>query len=464
MAGTQFQIESPHVTSGSRFRLDRSSSLTASHLSKQTGLQALMLAVNLRGRLCDRERQLIDDLSPDQHLAFLTMGDEYLHPESFPLFPKDVTSDFAVLESTAFSYRRLRAGLGRNNGTFGVYTAQIGQFRGAPLVFGTAGPDVASGEVDRNHSFARIVNDLRRASSQVGDLAERLRTALSSESPVILVLRSSGRVLATNAAVQSLLPPDLGDIVDKEWGEVKRDLVSALVTHSLKLESVGNGDLSVAVVTLSAKVELRPIEYESFLDLVQHKAAALAASARHLRSLACCVPGETNSELVQIILEEAEDLRTCLERLRMIDSFEGIAPSQFDLVEELRLATLQVLKGNHQASIVISNDGQAPVRLEAPRIAARSLLETLLRLHVRGSSGDGKTELVVSSSSSASPTTLEFLSSDNALHGKGRQSAGAWLAYAERLATLLGWKISHSAGVDFRAKSVLSIPATGDRR
>lgn len=463
MAKTQFQIESPRVAGGHKDADRRWSYSTTNETSLQPGLQALLLGLHLRGRLCDREKEFLDLMAPERHLTFLLLGDKYLHPQDFALFPEDVTSGLTALGADAISYRRLRPDGGRESSPLGVHTARIGSCDGEALVLGMAGPDLPLERAGNEQFFAHLVDLARGAERRVAPVADRLLGIVRSQVPAILILRASGRVLAVNRALDMLLKADEGELVDLEWGAVKRRLADLLPSSNIDLESIADGDLSVAVMRLRSRTPKRESksEFDSFLDAVQHRVSAVATSARHLRGLSCCIPGEINSELVRIIQEEAEELLHSFSCLRVVDSFASLSPQQCDLTAELRGCVGRTLKRQHHRNIVVSRVGEGELACRAPRQAVTALFDALITAHGQGHGEQIATEITLRSRPERDGIAIRFVSHSPAEVNGSASVRNAWLAYADKLSAHLGWSLEHAIGDGAPIISELELTISG---
>jgi len=426
-------------------------------------MQALLLGLHLRGRLCDREKELLDRIAPERHLTFLLLGDRYLHPQNFALFPEDVTSGLTALGADAISYARIRPEGDNGASPLGVHTAKIGDWGGEALVLGIAGPDLPLQRAESEHRFAHLVDLARKAEKRVAPVADRLVGIVKSQVPAILILRAAGRVLATNRALAELLGSGEDDLVDQEWGAVKRQVAELLPSSNVTLESIAEGDLSVAVMRLRSRSPFRESksEFDSFLDAVQHRVAAVATSARHLRSLSCCIPGEINSELVRIIQEEAEELQHSFSCLRVVDSFASLPAQQCDLALELRSCVSRSLKRQRQRNIVVTKASGDELLCHVPRPAVTALFDALIRAHGQADGEQETTEIILGSVPEREGITIHFVSQSSSPSSGRMTVRGAWLAYADRLSGHLGWALNHRSGEGTSLISELELTNSG---
>lgn len=463
---TQFQTEMPPVAGSHPRHPQRWDYSTTNETSLQPGWQALLLGLHLRGRLCDREKDWLDRMAPERHLTFLLLGDQYLHPQNFDLFPEDVTSGLTALGAEAISYARLRPEGDNRVSPLGVHTSRIGSYDDQALVLGIAGPDTPHLRAESDHRFARLVDLARQAERRVAPVAARLRDIVRGQTPAIVILRASGRVLAVNSAMEELLGQGRESLVDQEWGTAKQRLAALLPTSSITLESVADGDLSVAVMRLRSRAKRHDAkaEFESFLDAVQHRVAAVAASARHLKSLSCCIPGEINSELVRIIQEEAEELQHSFACLRVVDSFATLPAEACDPAAELRRCVNRSLQQQRQRHIALVLPSEGALRCSAPRPALSALFDALITAHSQGMGRDERTDITLGAGPNRDGLTIHFISHGATMANGAAAQRSAWLAYADKLSAHLGWLLNHRRGEGSALISELELTNCGAAR
>ena len=213
-----------------------------------TAIVSMLLGHKLRGRLTDSEAQWLDMLAPNNWLTVLADGDEYLHPAGVSLLPPElITGDWQHQPNAVFS-RRLSPGPEFSNRWYRIHTAVIRQERDRPLVLGFFGPEETDADQSVQECFFTVVDLFRQASCQVEDSWAEIEAMLSDPAPSLLVNRNSGRVLATNASVRTMMGDRSGDLVDSEYGEIRTLITSMSVGRSIRMRNFHAAGLDFCLV------------------------------------------------------------------------------------------------------------------------------------------------------------------------------------------------------------------------
>ena len=101
---------------------------------------SLLLGVQLRGELTNREREFLDSVAGDHALVFLVHGEGYLHPQDVALFSADLIDATVRMGRDAVFSHRCDSGADENANRR-VYTGLIGAADDRPLVLGMFVPE-----------------------------------------------------------------------------------------------------------------------------------------------------------------------------------------------------------------------------------------------------------------------------------------------------------------------------------
>ncbi len=213
-----------------------------------TAIVSMLLGLKLRGRLTDSEAQWLDMLAPNNWLTVLADGDEYLHPAGVSLLPPElITGDWRHQPNAVFS-RRLSPGREFSNHWYRIHTAVIRQESDRPLVLGFFGPEETDSDQSVQECFFTVVELFRKASRQVDQSWAEIETMLAVADPTLLVNRNSGRVLAANPAVQTMMGDRSDGWVDSEYGEIRTLITGMSVGRSIRMRNFHAAGLDFCLV------------------------------------------------------------------------------------------------------------------------------------------------------------------------------------------------------------------------
>jgi len=340
----QFQIESTGTSQSPTNYLHRRTRAHSDEATR-TGLETLLLGLQLRGWLSDWDREFLDCLSFDNSITFLVHGNTYLHPDGVTLFPLEILQSGPEVGGDAFFTQRHRSVDVEGVRAKAIQSARIGEIKGEPLILGMVGVDSTAHRAQHESRFADLILMCRRAMQTTQTPVASIQARLSKSHPAVVLNRCSGRILAVNKRAEKLLECDAASIVDREYSEFKSRLEPYMAGRSLRLENISNEGSHLTVVSLvstPAKVPLPDDPARGMLRSMQNRATCIEASARNLQNIMVRVPGETTSELLRIVAEEAEELRAQVKRLDLLLAPGAVQSIQTDPPVELRKAVTAV--------------------------------------------------------------------------------------------------------------------------
>lgn len=279
-------------------------------------LAGLMLGMQLRKGLSERDRILLDKLAPPDRSVFLVNCDRFVHPEQFDTFPLDVIGGGAG-EQAFFSHRFCPGGELSGQAT-AIQTAVLNPGDPNPLLFGWFGPEMTSLDGYLDHRFSRLVVDLRRAWSESAAMAHRLKAQLQTEAPTLVIDRLSGRLLWLNKPAANLCGQERSALVDLRFEQVRNMLSRTLTRRRLTMKRVCVEDIEVTIVTLPEVKMSTPstnrFVTDSLVQLSQKKLAGIIMAADLLKSSLSDQGESEGAELSEIISGEARALDDLISR------------------------------------------------------------------------------------------------------------------------------------------------------
>lgn len=449
----QFQIESPTTP-----RQGTAAAWASPTLEANAGLLTLLAGVVLRGRLCDLERELLDRFAAPNTLVFLVQNRTYIHPENVEIVPlEQIEATFQAGEDAVFSHRQhLSDDLGRKTKT--IRTARIGLANQGPLVLGMIGAELPELRAGHDRHFGTVVQTFRIALRTLAPLIEWLNVRLAQTEPVIVVGRSTGRLLALNKTAQTLLASSGIDPVGEEFSRIKQYLLHHIGRGRLSMENRSQGGLDVTVIVATpspSKGKATSLQVGAgFLQSMRHKTAGITAAARFLQSALDQEPGHPVTEMLRIIIDESAELDHDLCRHQLLAEYAKFAPETIDPIASLRKAIESRMVGHACHNITLREDLVSPVRIEIPRKALLFLYESILSTHC-GAGANSRTD-VVARHRDGSGITITFVTDCG--RPLDESAYTEWRDYCDRLADAMGVPLEYRASQDFsQTETILTL-------
>lgn len=273
-------------------------------------LAGLMLGMQLRESLSERDRIQLDKLAPPDRSVFLVHRDRFVHPLGFDTFPLAFISG-CVGEQAFFSHRFCPGGE-RNEQASTIQTAVLNPGEPDSLLFGWFGPEMTSPEGNWDHRFSQLVADLRRAWSESATLTQRLQAQLNTLVPTLIVDHLAGRLLWLNKSAAELCRQERSALVDLRFEKIRTMLSQTLTGRRLTMKRVCAGDFEVTMVTLPEVAASSPstnrFATDSLVLTSQQKLAGIIMAAELLKSSLSDNGDRVGVELSDIIAGEAREL------------------------------------------------------------------------------------------------------------------------------------------------------------
>lgn len=355
---------------------------------------SLLLGIELRGWLSTREKEYLDSLAPDNALAFLVLGSEYLHPAEISLFPIDLIDDTITLGGDAVFSHRFSPADGRGNGQSRVCTGVIGAVHGKPLVLGMFGPDSPTDKHLLENRFEQVIGSFRAARQSVRLLSDALKPAPDG-SARILVNRASGRVLHVDQTICDTVNKPPFDFVSREYGTVEQLLRPMVRRHRMKMENLTGGCLHVACLTFTpaAKASTPVRLHTSLVDSLLGDIAGITSSAEYLHSQSDTIEVEELRSLAGQMARTGRHITSRLSRYRILANFDRLESEPVNVLSQLEQAVDRLAQLGDRGVIMHADDPFADLTRTAPRDAWLLLFESILELHRTAPGRVGPTEV-----------------------------------------------------------------------
>jgi hypothetical protein len=423
-------------------------------------LLTLLVGVALRGELCDAERELFDRFAAPNTLIFLVQDRTFVHPDHVEIVSLDqIEATFSAGDDAVFSHRQhLSDDLGRK--TKMIRTARVGQTGKGALVLGMIGAELPELRAEHDRHFGSVVQLVRTSLKGLAPLIEWLEARMAVADPILVVGRSTGRLLAVNEAARALLAPASVDPIGQEFSQIKHSLLRDGGRGRLSMENRSQGGLDVTVISVTRPTAGSGVNGSQvgarFLESMRHKTAGITAAARFLQTALDHEPGHPVTEMLKVIIDESAELDHDLCRHQLLVDYGRLAPETLDPVSSLRKAIEVRMIGHACHSVSLKEELVAPVRVEVPRSALMFLYESILSTHC-GPGSRSKTEATVRHNGGSGVTVTFNTDCGRPLN----QSAYTeWREYCDRLAGTMGVQLTHRTSRDYaKTETILTLKA-----
>ncbi|MBD3332118.1 hypothetical protein GF356_04660 [candidate division GN15 bacterium] len=402
MFTTEFQTESPtstkqHTDSADDCLLRREGDRTVIATAEdqatcgecdrhQTQFADLALAMHMRARLNRYEQSMLDELGGQDTITFLIAGEDYLHPADTPLFPLELVETTRKMGGEAIFTQRYYPESQQSDHVYLLNSALVGTLGDEPMVFGFLSPTGNGDQRDLEDSFCTVACAFRRAMKAASDASEPLQERLETDSPVMVVSRATGRILAANRPLARMVDSDPEEVSELSVERVRELLARYVGRVKMSMDTVSVGGQDVSVVTFARTTGSSTGEQKVtgfFAHKMRNKLAGITTAASQWLSMKGATIDETSLELADIVLSEAASLNWQLDRLMSYLQSQDQPRRSVSVSEELMLAVQQIrgIATDRQPPIEWDNEAELG-RVSAPSMACCSLFEAVLLRHL----------------------------------------------------------------------------------
>lgn len=281
-------------------------------------IESVLLGLILRGRLTTSEENQFNRLASGQQTLFL-YHDEHIHPGRMD--SESLRELIATVRKTpgsaVFSNHQIQSCPGECNSV--ACAGLLTPTEHEPAIFGQVIPRPAARTGGREAAFADLLESFRRGYRNIQTAAAALRERLVSPDSIMIIHRTTGRILAANNRAQSLLEMTEQELVDHEFNEISRTSLKTTPSHTIRMERRLIGSVPVALVVIREKrtdAEDDSGMRDALIHQIRNKIAALVSGTSLLAKSGGLLTDER--ELAQKLAEEAMRIEVCLRKLRLI--------------------------------------------------------------------------------------------------------------------------------------------------
>ncbi|HUV31783.1 MAG TPA: hypothetical protein VMY05_11940 [Acidobacteriota bacterium] len=425
-------------------------------------IESLLLGLHLRGRLTPGDRELLNCLTDETSTCFLFHNGRFSHPDGLNVLPLREAETTLNSGSTATFWHRVRSEEPWSASGYHVYTAVLDPAVPSPIVLGLVCSEAAPRDRRYQRPFGDLVFRFRKAGMRAGMLIPGLDAALAGATPIMVVDRDSGQVMAANEPLCSLLKRVAAQLVDMEYSELKRDLSRAFPDLSFRLDNIGHGSVSLTLVSLQRRTTDAGQQDRSLFDFFIHrmrgKIAAVTSAAWHLDSLHVDHRSREFSDLPRIVRTETAELDRYLTRMSLLSDFQKLKKCRLAPADELERAVGLVRSRLARESSIEIATPAAPATVVAPAQALTFFFEALIRSHLGGMSRPTRTTITCSGSAAVRSITI-CCETTPIGPGSSLEPHSHWKKFTTRLADLMSISVSHQGGAgDHRLVTTAEIP------
>ena len=463
MSHTEFQTESYTQIKPDQDQL-RQDVCDLAGEKAQAAIESVLLGLHFRSWLTDSERRLLELLVSPPAALFLARDGRCLGPLEATDLVAERFHNSPVTSSHAIFTDHHQPDTASEIGPSRIHTAIVGEIDGTKLVLGLVEPDRSTPLTIWGDCFAPLVERFRRAMAAAAGAARLVSVPLGGSDPVLVVHRTSGRVLMITQAAADLFRLDVRSLVDLEYSSLAGRLGAFTVDHRLRVENLAFQDIPLSIVSILPK-RRQPASFSDdrlfsdfFVHTVRNKIASITTASSHLATLATEDSLSEVNELATMIQREAAELDRHLERWCLLATPDTL-PSQAGLVKEALAAAVGRIQERYGfAPEVDGGVSGSSLAAQSPPAAMEHLIEAVLHSQLVPSRPPGITR--VSLTEDRPVAYLKVETSSPAVTRRTRVSS-PWQSYACRLAETLGFSCSYEKSGTNGVTTVISIPREG---
>ena len=354
--------------------------LRISDEGEKATIESMLMALRLQHLLTENDKDFLDQLAPSNSIAFLIEGTKYHHPEDVNLFPVDLISPAVNQSREAFFSHRCETESPYPAG-YKIHTAVINPDETDPIVLGFFGPEQVLNRASVENRFYDFILRCRQIYRSQTRLYKKLKNIMADEKAVIIVNRTSGRILAINEAAGKLFNPDQASLTGKEYGVLKKQLPKIITYGKLGITNISNSNLHLSIVTIEVRRQnkINKNYYDYFFASARNKVAAIRGATNNLKKASeVYFDSEVNNYLNDIQTELTE-LDQYLSKSRILYNYSDRHESTTEISEILNrlIPRLNTAKNTWLQNFGITDK----ITIGAPKEVITSLLEVILRVH-----------------------------------------------------------------------------------
>ena len=398
---------------------------------------SILLGIELRGWLANREREYLDSLAPDNAISFLVHGSQYLHPKEVELFPLDLVRAAIRQGGDAVFSHRCRSGACDCPSACRVFTGMIGTALGQPLVLGMFGPDEPLDKKLLEDRFESVISTFRGARRSTQAVRDALRDTPAGSSHM-LVNRASGRIIHIDPSLADNIDLEPAEFVTREYGSVENHLHRLFTHNKVRMENLTCGCLNLTCMTFTPirSTARDDTVNHGFVDSVRGELVGMTSSAEYIESRGTELSDDEIRDLAARITRTGEHLDRRLARHQLLVNFDNLSPETANVNYALEHAIDRISAGGGTGiTLDVASDARW-IEVTAPRDAYRLMFESILETHRLAPGNIGTTTVRVA----AEPDSGWSISIKTVLPGTMRLAdlEKIWYQDAQAVAAKLG--------------------------
>jgi hypothetical protein len=416
----------------------------------QPRIVSLLLGLTMRDWLCDADKEFLDDLVCDPELVFLIKQGVCLHPEGAQFIPVEQIESSHRMAGNAVFAQRHTISRGHEHTTLRIRSANVGHIAGPELILGVLGRLHREDQSLADHRFESLVEAFRRAQNSLESLVASLNPVVPQGQPALFVNRCSGRIIGLNASAHETLDIPEEEVIGLEYGRAREFLASTLADKILKIKNVSHDGLELAVIMILSEPEPEPAVPAiasaptiGFIQTIRNKVSSISSAALHLETILGNNPGNSVSELIQIIREETADLDRHAWRQELITRYDQLPGVETNPVAELKSAIDLVSAFRNKCRIMLFEDAIDGCRFLCPRSSMLLLFESVLRSHLTANHDQIESRITVRCAKSDGNIAVIFQTKHHDSNGELAFHPD-WLDYLHHLAAAMSLKVTHA--------------------
>ncbi len=306
---------------------------------QEAAIASLFVGMRLGRPLCDSHRELLDQMAPGRAITFMIQGNRYLHPADVELFPMELIASSINHDGQAFYSHRLRS-VGPDGIDCRVHTVVLNPGQSAPLVLGFFGPDHELTLPDFENGFFDSALRLREVYASLEGVSLMITERLSVDQAVVVVNRSSGRILAVNPLAITLLGAPESRWLDREFGSLPAEMFSMESGRKINMDNVCEGEFHASVMTLEGTAkERRTFSMEhDLIGQAREKLANITTAASLVQTMTDSGDEPERQLLCDDIASEADTLDSWLTTLNLLRNMHELPVRSISIGQQLSLA------------------------------------------------------------------------------------------------------------------------------
>jgi hypothetical protein len=428
----------------------------------RTVLASLALTLRLRKDLTTDETNRLGLLTESGSQCFLYHNGRFYCSSPLPCMTEDVVKTAVQSGSGAIFSRHTAAGENPESVAYYVQSAVLDPGQADPIVLGLVSPTTVIDRSQTQRTFSCLIHHATASLAIVRGLENELSGLLVAESPVLIINRASGRIIAVNESCCTFFECPAQDLNDREFCDVKRDISQKLAMSSLSMRNISRDDLHLTIISLTpraAQEKSSAVTLNEFFDSdLRHRLTAISTAATQFSTISAGLDNDDLNFLADVVVKQSSDMEQMIARRELLFNFNQQPQVDVVVTTALRCALDQPVGPAVRLSGIDVSYPDPSFRISAPEHSLTFLFDAII--HAHRSSCPATAHTLIASSASPDSGILGMrwetrCQPDNTPAGLHE----GWRTVADRLAELLSLDLKHSVDTgSMRLITALFIP------